>query len=84
LLLQCLVLLARKDIYLKGDEWWTWIDYDKFHELSRRHTETGEQFTSADYLAKTPYWAVHGAAEEGFDPAETRVRRYKSTESGCG
>ena len=78
------MLLARKDIYLKGDEWWTWIDYPKYHQLVDRYHATGEGFTSEDYLAKTPSWALHGVAEEGFDPVDTRVRRYKSSESGCG
>lgn len=90
----CCVLLARKDIYLKEGKWHTWIDYPKFSALAKRFAETGESFTSADYMAETPYWAVYGAEEKGFDPLESRVKRnnkgetvpveYKSTESGCG
>jgi tRNA wybutosine-synthesizing protein 1 len=30
-----------------------------------------------DYIAKTPSWAVYGAAEKGFDPEEERVYRNK-------
>jgi len=77
-----------------GFKWRTWIDYPKFHELEERFRLTGETFTSRDYLADTPAWALAGAAEGGFDPVESRVRRnrkgavvpvdYKSSESGCG
>jgi len=54
-------------------EWWTWIDYDKFHSLlaADRH------FTATDYMAKTPHWVVFGAAERGFDPLEERFYRKK-------
>ena len=41
-------------------------------------------FTAADYMAKTPHWAVYGAAEQGFDPEETRHFRKKRKDiSGC-
>jgi tRNA wybutosine-synthesizing protein 1 len=66
----CCVLLAHKKFCVKG-QWHTWIDYDRFHEL----VESGKPFTSLDYMAPTPAWAVPGAAEEGFDPADTRVRK---------
>jgi tRNA wybutosine-synthesizing protein 1 len=99
----CCTLLARKDIYFQpsphgapgsGPVWRTWIDYPKFHDLEAQFRATGELFTSRDYLADTPAWALPGADEEGFSPAESRVRRnrkgeavavdYKSSESGCG
>mmetsp|Transcript_47801 Transcript_47801/g.108475 ORF Transcript_47801/g.108475 Transcript_47801/m.108475 type:complete len:341 (+) Transcript_47801:118-1140(+) len=94
----CCTLLARKDIYLaetqEGPKWRTWIDYPKFHALEERFRSDGTPFTSGDYLADTPDWALAGAAEEGFDPLESRVRRnrkgqevevdYKASESGCG
>lgn len=32
-------------------------------------------FTSMDYCAPTPAWAVYRSAERGFDPAQTRVIR---------
>ena len=54
-----------------NNRWHTWIDYDKFHEL----VSTGQPFTSMDYLAPTPDWAVWGSAEQGFDPIETRHHR---------
>ena len=102
----CCTVLARRDIYQRaataadpGGEagppvWQTWIDYPKFHALEERWRADGTPFTSRDYLADTPSWAVAGAEEEGFSPAESRVRRnrkgetvpvdYKSSESGCG
>lgn len=58
-------------------EWWTWIDYEKFHEQSQKFMTTGETFNSSDYMAKTPSWAVMGAEERGFDPQETRHYRKK-------
>lgn len=67
-------------------EWWTWIDYDRFQELVRIYDRSnGEQtFTSADYMAKTPHWAVYGCKERGFDPLETRFfRKNRKDISGC-
>lgn len=67
--------------------WNTWIDYEKFHELMGRYEESGgqETFTTEDYMAPTPHWAVFGAQEQGFDPAETRFRRKAKNKdiSGC-
>jgi tRNA wybutosine-synthesizing protein 1 len=34
-----------------------------------------EPFGPEDFLLPTPEWAVFGAAEAGFDPAETRHRK---------
>ncbi|OQV22133.1 S-adenosyl-L-methionine-dependent tRNA 4-demethylwyosine synthase [Hypsibius exemplaris] len=79
------ILLANKKFKVDG-EWWTWIDYDRFQQLVREHARTnGEKtFTSADYIAKTPSWAVYGCKERGFDPDETRFhRKNKKDISGC-
>jgi tRNA wybutosine-synthesizing protein 1 len=65
------VLLAHKKFFVDG-QWHTWIDYDRFHDL----VSSGKPFTSLDYMAPTPAWAVPGAVEEGFDPADTRVRKH--------
>lgn len=43
------VLLAKKKFFING-EWWTWIDYPKFDEL----TTLGVPFKVEDYMAKTP------------------------------
>lgn len=39
-------------------------------------------FSSVDYMAATPSWAVYGAEEGGFDPGQSRYkkeRRHKSS-----
>lgn len=59
----------------RGGVWHTWINYPKFHTLQREWKRTGKDFSAMDYTAPTPPWAVYGAKEQGFDPAETRVRR---------
>ncbi|KAF5831266.1 hypothetical protein DUNSADRAFT_13350 [Dunaliella salina] len=69
----CCVVLARPDRFLRDGHWHTWIDYHKFHELAT----SGKPFTSEDYMLPTPSWAVFGAAEAGFDPAEMRWKRTK-------
>ncbi|KAI9908709.1 hypothetical protein PsorP6_004017 [Peronosclerospora sorghi] len=87
------VLLAKKKFYRDGI-WHTWIDYTRFHELVSKFYKDGTPFTSDDYTAPTPQWALYDSNEQGFDPKETRFRRtkngkvveyaYQSTESGCG
>merc|ERR1712179_258732 len=79
------VLLTHKKFKIDG-EWWTWIDYPKFHELIKRYHESNgtETFGSIDYMARTPKWAVYGSKERGFDPAETRFHRNKSIKSDGG
>ena len=69
-------LIANKKKFLKPDGWYTWIDYDRFHEL----LQTNEPFTAPDYMAKTADWAVFGAQEKGFDPNETR--HYRKNKEG--
>jgi len=68
------ILLARKDRYLKGRKWHTWIDYEKFQSLYR----SGKPFGAEDYMEETPSWAVWGAEEKGFDPQETRFRKKRN------
>ncbi|XP_076472908.1 S-adenosyl-L-methionine-dependent tRNA 4-demethylwyosine synthase TYW1-like [Babylonia areolata] len=80
----CLLLAHTK--YLVEGQWWTWIDYPQFHRLVQRYNDSNgrETFTAADYMAKTPHWAVYGATEQGFDPAETRHFRKKQKDiTGC-
>ncbi|KAK3758165.1 hypothetical protein RRG08_060822 [Elysia crispata] len=75
----CLLLAHNK--FKRDGHWWTWIDYPKFHELWHKYdkSEGKETFSSSDYMAPTPHWAVFGAAEQGFDPAETRFYRNKKS-----
>lgn len=80
------LLIAHNKFKVDG-EWWTWIDYERFQELVQAHEESGGQqsFSALDYMAKTPRWALFGADEQGFDPADTRFQRRNKTKdiSGC-
>ena len=75
------VLIAQKKFKPDGENWHTWIDYEKFHELNRKYLETGKSFSSVDYMERTPDWAVFGCRERGFDPNETRWFRNKAKKS---
>uniref|UniRef100_A0A7S1NCE0 tRNA 4-demethylwyosine synthase (AdoMet-dependent) n=1 Tax=Eutreptiella gymnastica TaxID=73025 RepID=A0A7S1NCE0_9EUGL len=71
------VLIANKKFFVDG-QWHTWIDYDRFHELALGN----KAFDATDYMEPTPGWAVFGADEKGFDPAEVRhVRKQKQKAS---
>ncbi|TWW76834.1 S-adenosyl-L-methionine-dependent tRNA 4-demethylwyosine synthase TYW1 [Takifugu flavidus] len=80
------LLIAHTKFKVDG-EWWTWIDYERFQDLVGIYEKTGGQrsFSALDYMAKTPSWAVFGAQEQGFDPADTRFQRRNKTKdiSGC-
>ena len=65
------ILLAKVDRFKIEGQWWTHIDYERFHELVR----SGQKFTSLDYIAKTPAWAVFVASEQGFDPEQARFKK---------
>ncbi|RAL53635.1 hypothetical protein DM860_012250 [Cuscuta australis] len=67
----CCVLLAKVDKFKINGQWFTWIDYDKFHDL----VASGRPFSSGDYMAPTPSWAVYGAEEGGFDPDQSRFKK---------
>ncbi|MCO5576767.1 hypothetical protein L7F22_030586 [Adiantum nelumboides] len=67
----CCVLLADADKFRLEGKWHTWIDYEKFHEL----VAAGASFSSEDYMAPTPDWAVFGSAAGGFDPSEVRFKK---------
>lgn len=71
----CCVLLAKRDPYFRGGRWHTWIDYERFQDLVAENG--GSNINSEDYMAVTPDWAVYGAEEGGFDPAETRVKKIR-------
>ncbi|XP_041350562.1 S-adenosyl-L-methionine-dependent tRNA 4-demethylwyosine synthase TYW1-like [Gigantopelta aegis] len=76
------ILLAHTKFKI-ANEWWTWIDYDRFHELMQDFRGTNKKFTAKDYMAKTPHWAVYGATERGFDPQETRFHRKKKDKTAA-
>jgi tRNA wybutosine-synthesizing protein 1 len=66
----CCALIAHKKFKIDGT-WHTWIDYDAFQTL----VASKQPFTTMDYLARTPDWAVFGDDRKGFDPEETRFYR---------
>ncbi|KAF8409964.1 hypothetical protein HHK36_002483 [Tetracentron sinense] len=67
----CCVLLAKAEKFKVNGQWFTWIDYEKFHDL----VASGKPFNSNDYMAPTPSWAAYGAEEGGFDPDQSRYRK---------
>ncbi|XP_067864248.1 S-adenosyl-L-methionine-dependent tRNA 4-demethylwyosine synthase TYW1 isoform X2 [Heptranchias perlo] len=79
------LLIAHKKFKVNG-EWWTWIDYDHFQHLIKDYEENNgtKIFSAEDYMAKTPPWALFGAKQRGFDPADIRfLRKNKKDISGC-
>lgn len=68
-----------------NNEWYTFINYERFHQLYNEYERSGTQFSSMDYIEKTPKWALFGAEEGGFDPKDVRHRRNKPLKnlSGC-
>lgn len=73
----CCVLLANANKFKINGEWFTWIDYEKFHNL----VASGRPFDSKDYMAATPSWAVYGAEEGGFDPGQARYKKERHHKS---
>lgn len=73
----CCVLLAKTEKFKVDGQWYTWIDYEKFHDL----VASGRSFDSRDYMAATPSWAVYGAEEVGFDPGQLRYRKERHHKS---
>lgn len=67
----CCVLLAKTDKFKINGQWFTWIDYEKFHDL----VASRKPFDGKDYMAATPSWAVYGAEEGGFDPDQSRYKK---------
>ncbi|XP_028001186.2 S-adenosyl-L-methionine-dependent tRNA 4-demethylwyosine synthase TYW1 [Eptesicus fuscus] len=81
----CLLIAHKK--FKIDREWWTWIDYNRFQELIQEYEDSGglKTFSTEDYMAKTPHWALFGANERGFDPKDTRFQRKNKSKniSGC-
>ncbi|CAL5383579.1 unnamed protein product [Camellia sinensis] len=73
----CCILLAKVDKFKVNGQWFTWINYEKFHDL----VASGKPFDSNDYMAASPSWAVYGAEEGGFDPGQSRYRKERHHKS---
>ncbi len=54
------VVMFAKKKYKQDGVWYTWINFPKFHELYAEYKATGKEFTSDDYLAKTPQVGLSG------------------------
>lgn len=65
------VLIANTKFKI-NNKWHTWIDYEKYFELIRVQADTKQEFSSLDYAAESPSWAIFGSEEEGFDPDHIR------------
>ncbi|XP_050837662.1 S-adenosyl-L-methionine-dependent tRNA 4-demethylwyosine synthase TYW1 isoform X2 [Serinus canaria] len=79
------LLLAHSKFQVDG-EWRTWIDYSRFQELVRERERSGgsRTFTAAEYMARTPPWALFGAKERGFDPLDVRFQRKNKARDTSG
>jgi tRNA wybutosine-synthesizing protein 1 len=74
----CAVMIGNKTKFKRGDDWYTWIDFPKFLTLFAESQKTGTSFSSLDYMARTPDWAIFGKGipgDGGFNPAETHYRK---------
>ena len=68
----CAVMIGNKTKFKRGDDWYTWIDFPKFLTLFAESQKTGTSFSSLDYMARTPDWAIFGKGipgDGGFNPA---------------
>ena len=70
------VVMFARNSYKKEDGWYTWIDFPKFAELAEEYTRTGREFTSEEYLKKTPQTGLSGkgSIERGKE-FEEKLRR---------
>ncbi|NQV91633.1 4-demethylwyosine synthase TYW1 [Candidatus Woesearchaeota archaeon] len=70
------VLMLAKKKYKKEGVWYTWIDFPKFEELAN----LGVEFTSDDYLAKTPKTGLSGKGTWGQMQKHIKERFLKENE----
>ena len=66
------VMLAKKKFKLDG-VWHTWIDFEKWHQLVNIDPD-GKDFTSMDFLRKTPQVGLSGKGSLDSMPEEKRKR----------
>ncbi len=67
------VVMLAKRTFKKVDGWYTWIDFLKFHEL----VLLGKEFTSEDYLRKTPLVGISGKGTAEHNAMLQEQRRKK-------
>jgi len=66
------VMFAKKKYKIDG-VWHTWIDFEKWYEL----LNSGKEFTSMDYMKKTPQVGLSGKGTIDYMPDEVRERYLK-------
>ena len=54
------VVMFAKKKFKRDNAWYTWIDFPKFDELYKEYKKTGKEFTTNDYLARTPQTGISG------------------------
>eukprot|EP00760_Papus_ankaliazontas_P006940 PhM_4_TR13242/c0_g1_i1/m.43999/K15449/TYW1; tRNA wybutosine-synthesizing protein 1 len=77
------VLLADRHRFFSNGVWHTWIDFERFSDLVAAAESGGHPgpWRPEEYMAPTPEWALATSQGRGFDPAQTRVIRRKSSKS---
>lgn len=63
------VMFAKKTFRVKGI-WHTWIDFPKWHQL----VNSGDEFTSMDYLKRTPQTGLSGKGTLDTVPEEVKAK----------
>lgn len=74
------VMLAKKKFKIDG-KWHTWIDFEKYHEL----VNSGNNFSTDDYLKETPHTGLSGKKTDDFIPKRARkkmMRKQAAISSG--
>ncbi len=67
------VVLFAKKKFKHEDGWYTWIDFEKFHELAN----SGQDFATDDYSKKTPQVGLSGKGSIDYMPAHVKERYFK-------
>ena len=67
------VMLAKKKYKVDG-VWKTWIDFPAFHQRYNAYLEIGKEFTSDDYMMKTPQVGLSGKGTLQAMPEEKRKK----------
>lgn len=71
------VMLAKKKFKING-AWHTWIDFEKWHEL----VNSGVEFTSTDYLKRTPQVGLSGKGTLDRMTSEGKVKYLEKNGNG--
>ena len=70
------VMFAKKKYKVDG-VWKTWIDFPKFHQLYEQFLKDGKEFTSDDYMQRTPQVGLSGKGTLANMPELVREKYLK-------